>query len=383
MTVEVRKVTTDADFKAFFEFPWTLYKTDSNWVPPLLSMRRDVLDREKNPSWSYLEGDYYVAWRNGSPVGTIAAFVNHRHNEFHDEHIAWFGFFESIDDPEVSSALLQTASRWAQVEGYDAIRGPQSFTNMEECGLLVDGFEQPILLMPYNPPYYQHLIEAAGFQKVMDTYSFVATRAGIDEGWATRERFDRLVEKVMKRGDITVRALQRKNLKEEFALFKDIYNVAWEKNWGFVPFTDAELNALVESLGMIFDPDLACFAYVGDEPAGFLLAVPDFSQVLHEAYPRPGVPEIISLLQAGWHWKIRRVINQARVPLMGVKEQHRGKGVDMAMFAHTLKVFDRNKQYDRLDCGWILETNEPMIRLAVNNNLTRHRTYRFYERALR
>ena len=166
--VAVRKVENAGDFRAFFEFPWHLYKNDPHWVPPLLSMRRDLLDKEKNPAWAeYMEGDYFAAWRGDQIVGTIVAYINHRHNKFHEEHIGWFGAFEVYDDQEAATALLETAAEWVKSRGYDAVRGPQTFTTHEECGLLVDGFTRPTLLMPYNYPYYQQLVENAGFHKNM------------------------------------------------------------------------------------------------------------------------------------------------------------------------------------------------------------------------
>lgn len=382
MPVTVRKAKEKNDFKAFFEFPWKIYKDDPNWAPPLLSMRQELLDEKKNPSWDYLNGDYYVAWRDNEPVGTIAAFVNQRHNEMHGENIAWFGAFEVVNDQEAANALLNTAAEWAQANGYHALRGPQTFTNMEECGLLIDGFERQILLMPYNPPYYQQLIEAAGFHKVMDTFSFYGNWDTVDgETKNVRDRFSKLVERIQKRGNITARPLDRRKLKQEFELFKEIYNTAWEKNWGFVPFTSKELDALVKSLGMIFDPRLACFGYVDGEPAGFIFAVPDISQVLHRVKPRPGVPEVFSLIATAWHWKVRGMIDWIRIPLMGVVEKHRNKGVDLVMYNQLLKALE-GTPYKHLDAGWILETNQPMMQILKNLEMEVHRTYRFYEKPL-
>ena len=382
--VVVRKVENKQDFKLFFEFPWTLYQDDDNWVPPLLSMRKEILDENKNPSWEYLEGNYYIAMRGNQTVGTIAAFVNKRHNEFHGEHIGWFGFFECFDDQEAATALLNTAADWAQRAGYDAIRGPQSFTVMEECGLLIDGFKRPILLMPYNPPYYQKLIENAGFGKVMDTLSFYSNWDTVNGEQATiRKRLDKVVAYTQKKGNIRVRSLERKNLKKEFELFRELYNTAWEKNWGFVPFTEKELDALVESLGMFFDPQLACFGYVGDEPAGFLLAVPDFGQVLQAANAKPGIPEPLTLVKALWHWKLRPVIDWVRVPLMGVKEEFRNRGVDLVMYHHTMQQFEKSPRLKHLDAGWVLETNKPMLDMADTFGMEPYKRYRFYEKSLK
>ncbi len=380
--VTVRKVENADDFRAFFEFPWHIYKDDPNWVPPLLSMRRDLLDRHKNPSWEYLEGDYFTAWRGDRIVGMITALINKRHNEFHQEHIGWFGTFEVEDDAEAASALLHTAADWVKARGYDAIRGPQSFTTHEDTGLLVDGFVRPVLLMPYNPPYYQKLIEGAGFHKAMDLYSFHLSRQGAGEH-ATADRLERLTKAVMKRNKITVRQIDGKRLKEEFILFKEIYNAAWDKNWGFVPMTPRELDGLVASLGQFFEPDYAFFADVEGKPAGFVLAIPDFNQVLHRVYPRPGVPEFLSLIQALWHWKIRPIIDTARIPLLGVKEAYRTKGVDAVLYYHVLMALLNDPRIQHSDSGWILEANENMVSIAKSFGCEIYKTHRLYQLPLK
>ncbi|MDL1902423.1 GNAT family N-acetyltransferase [Anaerolineae bacterium CFX9] len=378
--VVIRKVETKADHQVFFEFPWRVYADDPNWVPPLLSMRRDLLDREHAPSWEYLEGDFFIAWRGEKPVGTIAAYINHRHNEYQNEHIGWFGAFEVYNDPEAAHALLKTAVEWVRERGYDAIRGPQTFTTHEECGLLVEGFERPILLMPYNKPYYRDLIESAGFKLSMVTYSFK-----MDQPTASASlvgRLERITHSIMRRNKITVRGLDPKNLNRDFKLFKDLYNAAWQKNWGFVPMTERELDALVKSLGMFVSPKLAFFGYVDDQPAGFMLPIPDFNMVLHRAYAKPGTPEFITLLKALYYWKIRPIMNWARVPLMGVKEEYRGKGVDVVMYYHSIQAMIANG-IEYCDAGWILSINDEMMSILDNFGAQKHRTYHFYEYALK
>ncbi len=380
MTVEIRKVENQADFKPFFEFPWTLYKDDPNWTPPLLSMRREQFDQKHTPSWEYMEGDYFAAYRDNRIVGTIAAYINHRHNEYNNEHIGWFGAFEVYDDDEAAAALLQTAADWVKAKGYETIRGPQTFTTHEETGLLVDGFTRPILLMPYNLPYYEKLVLASDFKPVMDTYSFHLSRQQVEEN-GLDQRLERITKAIMKRNHVTVRPIDRHNLHQEFELFKELYNVAWEKNWSFVPMTPKELDAMVKSLGQFFDADLAFFGYVDDKPAGFIMAIPDFNQVLKRVYPKPGTPEIVSLVKALWHWKINPVIDWARVPLMGVKEEYRNKGVDAVLYYHVLEAM-LNGRYQHSDSGWILAINQNMVSIAKNFGSQIYKTYRYYEKAL-
>lgn len=377
--VTIRKVENKQDFRTFFEFPWVLYKDDPNWVPPLLSMRHEMLDKQKNPAWEYMEGDYFLALRGDKAVGTIAAFINHRHNEFHEERIGWFGAFEVYDDAEAAQALLATAADWVKAHGYPQIRGPQTFTTHEETGLLVEGFTRPLVLFPYNKPYYEGFIKAAGFEKVMDTYTFYISSAEASENQLAR--LQRLTASIMKRSGITVRPFDTKHKKDEFARIKEVYNAAWQKNWGFVPLTERELNALMKSLGQFLDPRLAFFAYVKDELAGMIVAIPDFNQVLLKSYPKPGTPEIFSLLKAVYYWKLTKTIEWVRVPLMGVKEPFRGKGVDVAMYAAVMDAVIK-AGYPHADTGWVLEINKDMISITENAGGAKYKTFRYFDKAL-
>lgn len=380
MAVEVRKVESPTDYRMFFEFPWRLYQDDPNWVPPLLSMRRDQFDRKKGAAWEYMTGDFFVALRNGQPVGTIVAYINHRHNEFHDERIGWFGGFEVEDDAEAARALLDAACNWVKAQGYDVIRGPQTFTSHEDTGLLVEGFMRPVLLMPYNKTYYEQHVLNAGFTPVMDAYSFYLSREeALNSG--LYERLKRITEAIMRRNKVTARGIDPKNLQREFALFKDLYNAAWEKNWGFVPMTERELDALVDSLGQFFDPKLAFFGYVEDQPAGFVLGIPDFNQVLQKAHAKPGTPELFTLLKALYYWKLRPVMTWTRIPLLGVKPEYRNKGVDAVLYYHVLKAMVEGG-YQHSDSGWILAANKEMVSIAKSFGSQIYKTHRWYEKAL-
>ncbi|MCU0496573.1 MAG: hypothetical protein MUF87_04375 [Anaerolineae bacterium] len=378
--ITIRKVDSKADFKAFFEFPWQIYQTDPNWTPPLLSMRHELLDKAKNPAWEYMEGDYFTAWRGDQLVGTIAAFVNHRHNEFHGEQVAWFGAFECFNDVEVAQQLFMAAETWAKTRGYTRLRGPQTFTTHEDVGLLVDGFAPPVLLMPYHAAYYADLILQAGFQPTVEIYSYYYDWVMAAER-NLFERFEKLTARTISRTQAMIRPINRKNLRGDFAAFKEIYNKAWVDNWGFVPMTEKELDALIEGLSLIFDPDLACFVTVNEEIVGFLIVVPDFNQVLHHAYPRPGEPELITLIKALWHWKIRPKITGSRTPLMGVLKEYRNKGLDLMMYNHVMKNLKR-KGYQWVDCGWILDSNQAMRGVMDGIGMKIHRTYRLYEKSL-
>ena len=312
-------------------------------------------------------------------VGTIAAFVNHEHNRFHDENIGFFGLFETIDDADVAAGLLKAAGEWLAARGAEAIRGPASFTTNEECGLLVDNFSPPVIMMPYNPPWYAALIEGAGFKKMMDLYCIYQDRKTI-EASDSLERLERLVSRAAQRSGITVRSMRAKEKEAEFERFREIYNAAWEKNWGFIPMNDAELQALIDDLGMLVEPKLAFFAEIADEPVGFALTIPNFNEALRRAYPRPGMPEIVTMAQVAWHWKVRKSIRGVRMPLMGVKKEYRNKGVELAMLLEAMKAL-LPSQYDYLDSGWILETN-PLIKISTSLGGKIYKTHRFYEKPL-
>lgn len=383
-SVIVREVTSKADFELFLRFPWRLYKHDPHWVPQLVSHQRTKLDKRKNPTWQHLDGVYYLAWRGDRPVGTIAAFINHRHNSYHQENIGFFGLFEVEDDQVAADALLTAAADWVAARGCDAIRGPASFSTNEECGILIEGFDgPPVLLMPYNYPYYQRLLETSpGFEKVMDLYSYYITLDGIRNTSGKLEQLQRITERNNTRRRIIVRGPDMKNLKQEFVTLKNIYNNAWDKNWGFVPFSDAELDDLVENLGQFFEPRLTFFAEVAGKPVGFILGIPDMNQPLRHAYPRPGKPEALTLLQVLWHWKLRPKISRFRIMLMGVEAEYRGLGVEGAMFLEMYRAASAMPDWTYADGGWVLETNIAMQRLVDAYNSRLYRRYRFYQRSL-
>jgi GNAT superfamily N-acetyltransferase len=375
----IRKVESASDWRAFFEFPWQVHKNDPNWVPPLLSMRRDLLDKEKNPDWKSMDGEYFAAWRNEQIVGTIAAYINARDNEANDEQIGWFGAFDVVEDQEAATVLLETASEWVRSKGCESICGPQTFNNHGDYGLLIDGFTRPILLMPYNPSYYQRLVEGAGFEKREDLYSFHVSRNQANQ-MGLLERLQRITQSVTRRSKITIRPMDRRHMREEFVLLKDIYNEAWSDTRGFVPMTKAELDALVQSLGRLLEPDFVFFAYAAGEPVGFVMAVPDYNQVLKKAAPRPGVPEAVTLLRALWYWKIHPVIDWVRIPFLGVKPAYREKGVDVALCATVLQACLRHPRMEHADSSWLAEGNTKMVNVARSLGLDLYKTHRVYEK---
>lgn len=385
--ITVRKVEHNADYNVFFEFPWNLYKDSPYWVPPLKSTRHQTLNREKDASWAYMEGDYFIAWRGAEAVGTIAAFVNHRHNETWNENIAWFGAFEFIDDATVARLLLETAETWAREHGYDAVRGPATFTLHAEVGVLIDPFDRPpLILMPYNFAYYPRHIEAAGYhvEKRLGTWTtHPQTYLDVPEAAERMEKAARLAKRAMERQNITWRKGNPRNRREDFDAMYQIYNTGWNANWGFVPLTDREFEGLMDELGAIYDPNKAFYVYKDGEPAAFLVAVPDMNQAFLHAYPRPGEVEIVSMLKVLWHWKIRPKIDTLRFPLGGISRKHHSSGVIAVGVFAFLEIFLKNDPpWREYDGGWVLEDNDNMNAVLRKLTVNEGRTYHIYQKNL-
>src|SRR4030095_6365286 len=264
----------------FIRLPWDIYKGDKYWVPPLIFDVRKNLDPKKNPFFKHSEVDLFLAERDGNVVGRIAAIKNDNHNNFHKDKAGFFGFFETINDQEVSDLLLDKACQWCKEKGFDEVLGPVNPSTNDECGLLVDGFDSsPVFLMTYNPPHYQQKIEDFGFEKANDLYAYRIPSEVINDR-KVMDKLERMAKLIKQRSDVVTRKIDMKNLKVEVRKIEEIYNSAWESNWGFVPLTTEEFDYMADSLKMVVDPDLVIFAEVKGKPAGFSLSLPDFNQVL-------------------------------------------------------------------------------------------------------
>ena len=272
--VKIIEVETKKQLNDFIKFPFKLYKDEPNWVPPLISERKEFFDKEKNPFYRAARTKLFLAIRNGDIVGRIATCVNYQHNEYHMENVGFFGFIDLIDDYEVASKLLKVAMITLKKEGMEKMRGPTSFSTNHEIGFLIEGFDKPPTVMnPYNKPYLPKLAEKFGLKKVMDLNAYLITK---DTPIPERQRT--LVEKIKARNKIKVRSLDFSKFEEEVTLVNQIYNQAWEQNWGFVPMPKDEFFYMARHLKEIVDPEMALVAEVNGEPAAFSLAVPDINQ---------------------------------------------------------------------------------------------------------
>jgi len=371
--VEIIPADTGNAFRAFIDLPYRLYRNQPHFVPPLRRERLDLFDKAHHPFFRHAEGAFFLARRDGRPVGRIEAIVNHAHNQFHDDRVGFFGAFESENDRAVSDALLAHAARWLGERRLQVMRGPVTHSTNEETGLLIEGFDEPPMIgMPYNPPYYAALLDAFGLTKAKDVY-----------GWEIRaeqtipEKIHRVADIVRKSTNVVVRRANFADYAGEIGRAMAVYNASWTRNWGFVPLTEAEFVHAADQLRPVLErfPEGVLLAEVGGRAVGFCLAVLDVNQAL--ARVRDG-----RLFPFGfWHlYRGLRRVDQIRVMALGILPEFRHRGIDALMY---LELLSRGQRlgYRRAEIGWTLEDNRAMNR-AILMGGRHHKTYRLYEAPL-
>ena len=376
-SVSIRPVRTRRELKRFVKVPFRLHRDSEQWVAPLIFERMQFLDRKKNPWFEHGEAEYFLAERDGEPVGRITAHADSRWDEFQGGKDAMFGFFETAEDPEVARALFDAATEWAAARGRERILGPMDFTTNDEIGILVEGFErQPMILEPWHPPYYQRLIEAEGFAKTMDVLMWELRMGQLKEG----EKFDPSIheaaEKALRDEGIVIRNMRKREMAAEVRRFMDVYNEAWGENWGFVPITDAEVEFQAKNLKQVLDEEWTFMAEKDGEVVGAALTLPDINQVLARLNGR--------LLPFGWARFLlgQRKIDRLRVFALGVKHDYRHTGVAAGLYLEHIKLAALPDKIHWGEMGWILETNKPMNRAMEGMGGKVVKKYRLYERSL-
>jgi len=376
-SLTIRPVRTRRELKRFVKLPFRLHRESEQWVPPLVFERMQFLDRRKNPWFEHGEAEYFLAERDGEPVGRITAQVDSRWDEYQGGKDAMFGFFEAAEDPEVVRALFDAAAEWARERGRERLLGPMDFTTNDEIGILIEGFERaPMILEPWHPPYYQRLIEADGFGKAMDVLMWELRMGELKEG----EKFDPSIheaaEKALHDEGITIRNMRKREMAGEVRRFMDVYNEAWGDNWGFVPITDAEVEFQAKNLKQVIDEEWTFMAEKDGEVVGAALTLPDINQVLAGMNGR--------LLPFGWAKFLlgKRKIDRLRVFALGVKHDYRHTGVAAGLYLEHIKMAALPDKIKWGEMGWILETNKPMNRAMEGMGGKIVKKYRLYERSL-
>jgi GNAT superfamily N-acetyltransferase len=371
--VSVRPVAGRRDLDRFIKLPFRLHRDHPLWVPPLIMERREFLDRSKNPFFGHAEAEYFLAERDGEVVGRITAQVDGHWDEHNDGNDGMFGFYEAEDDPEIAAALVEAASEWLRDRGRDRLVGPMDFTTNDECGLLVDGFEvPPLVLQPWHPPYYQRHLEGLGMTKTMDLWMWKIQLGELKQGDRFHDLIHQAAEASANEHGVVVRQMRKRDLEAEIARFMEVYNEAWDRNWGFVPVTEEEVAFQAKNLKPILDENWAMIAERDGEVVGAALTLPNINQVLKKMKGR--------LFPFGWwHFLVgRRKIDQVRVFALGVKPQYQHLGVAAALYVRHIEVAARVRQKGG-ETGWILEVNEPMNRAMEGMGAEVVKRYRLYE----
>jgi len=376
MTVQVHPVASRRDMNTFTKLPWALYRNEPNWVAPLLMDVKKRLNRERNPFFAHAEAEYFLAFRDGRAVGRISAHVDRNLNEFQGNDWGLFGWFECERDPEAARALLDAAQTWLSARGRSAMVGPMDFTTNDECGLLIQGHERPpIILCPWHHPYYQQLLEEeVGLSKAMDLYMWSAWVTGREH---VHPGIWEMADRVESEHGIVCRNFNKRDLEAEVGRFLEVYNSAWERNWGFVPLTEEEVRHYAKDLKPVLDENWAMVAERRDtgEVVGAALTLPDYNQVLAKLNGR--------LLPFGWITALRerKHIDAVRVFALGVKPEYQHTGVAARFYQMHYDAAARTPQKGG-EMGWILEVNKPMNRAMEGMGGKIVRRYRVYERAL-
>ncbi len=367
----VAPVESRADLRAFVRLPYRLHR-GTPWVPPLESAVYRMLDEKRNPLFQHATARHFLARRGAEVVGRVSAIENRAHNEFHGDKTGFFGFFECRDDREATAALLGAAGEWLRGRGLASALGPASPSANDEFGILSKGFERaPGLLMPWSPPYYGLLLESAGFRKARDLYAWEVDRAGVQ----SIEKVGRIVERVRSREELTIRDLDLRHLDRELPKILAIYNQAWEKNWCFVPMTDAEVRFMAEDFVQIADPRFTYIAEAKGKPVALMLTMPNVNPMLSAAGGR--------LFPLGWLRALlaKRHVTNLRVVGMGIIREYQRRGIESVFYWETLHR-GMDLGYQTCEMSWVLEDNALMNRSIEAMGAKVVKEYRVYEKGL-
>lgn len=375
--IDIRAVTDRSGLKTFIDLPNQLYRKQERYVPPLNVERDETLNHTKNAYFDHAEGQYWLAFRDGRPVGRISAQIDRLHLERHQDHAGHFGLLDAEDDQAVFDQLLATAEGWLTERGMKRVRGPFNLSINEECGLLVDGFDHPaMMLMPYAPDYAADRVAKSGYVPAKDLLAYTLD---IDE--TIEIRGERMLDRVSREARITFRPVAMSRYKEELGVILDIFNDAWADNWGFIPFTDAEMRQIAKGMRPLVRPSLNYIAEVDGEPAAMIICLPNLYEIIGDLGGK--------LLPFGWAkllWRLKtHRFNSCRVPLMGIRRCHQGSMIGSALLPLLLKSLHKGllaEGVPRIEMSWILDDNLPMRRVLEGLGAEAYRTYRLFEKPL-
>jgi hypothetical protein len=372
LDVSIRPVTTSSEINTLIKLPWKLHADDPLWVPPLIFDVKNKFDKKHNHFFDHGEGEYFIAWKGSEPVGRITAQFDRNYDVQWGEGVGQFGWFECVDDRAVADALFGTAADWIRKQGRKKMQGPFNFNINDECGLLVDGFDTPpMFMMIHNPAYYQGLYEGHGMTKAMDMWAY-----RMDTTQEAPDDVKEYAEQIRARDDIIIRKWNMKEHNREMDRWLEVYNSAWEKNWGAVKMSEKEFKAHALELRFLADPDLMFMAETKDgEVMGCAFTLPNLNE-----YFKYLNGNVLKLFPFRWYpMIIKKRYKSCRVVTLGTKEKFRRSGVG-AVFYHDTLMAAKRKGYEWGEMSWILETNDAMNRAIRNMGGEIYKTYRIYEK---
>lgn len=368
--LEIKPVQSRRDEKQFLDYPWKLYENDPNWIPPLRANQKELVGFKPHPFYKQAEGQAFLARRGGQVQGRVLALVNHAHNRRHKEERGFFGFYESIDDPEVARGLFDAVRQWLAERNIEKLRGPTNPSLNYECGLLIEGFDTPpTFMMTYNPPYYARLWEDYGFRKAQDLYAYEAHKdmlATVDPKLAF------IVEEATRRFNVKMRSLDKSRFRDEVTMFLDLYNKSLAGTWGFVPFSDDEIGRLAAGLKHLIVPELAAVAEVEGRPVGAMFCLLDYNPRIKEIDGRLFPFGFVRLL---WN---RKKIPKARLLSANVLPEFQRWGLGLVLGAHMVPL-GLSWGMTEAEMSWVLESNHLSRKSIERGGGKRTKTYRIYD----
>lgn len=372
--IKIVPVKTKKQLRKFIDFPHDLFEGDPNYVPELFIAQRDMLTKGKHPSHEHIELQLFLAMKEGKIVGRVASIFNQNHIKFTGKRDGFFGFFDAIDDETVSEKLLYAAFDFLKSKNINNVIGPVNFSTNDPLGLLVDGFDSPPqIMMTYGKPYYANLLERFGFLKRMDLLAYWFNHDTIPERIVSLAKN---IEQRLQRNNITIRTINLKDYKNEVQKIKEIYNQAWDKNWGFVPMTEKEFDYVAKDMKLLMDKDFVLVAEKNGELIGFTLCLPNINEVLKNVKRGRLFPT--GIFKILWN---KSKIKTLRVLTLGVLEQYRTLGIEVCFYVRLLNK-SKEKGYTGGEASWILEDNKMMNRELKNIRSEAYKTYRLYEKTM-
>jgi GNAT superfamily N-acetyltransferase len=368
--IDLLEVESSSDLNTFIKVPFDIYRDDPNWVPPLITERKDFFNKSKNPFFRSAKTRLFLARKNSKYVGRIAICVNYSYNEFHEVNTGFFGFFDCVEDYEVAELLFKVALIKLKAEGVDTMLGPCNFSTNHEVGMLIEGYDMPpVVMMTYNKPYYNDFAEKFGLRKSKDLLAFRI--------YADREfdpRLIKMAERMKDREGVELRTINMRRFDEEVELINELYNKAWAKNWGFVPLSKEEFRHVAKDMKQIIDPDIVFVAEVNGKAVGFSLTLPDINQALKYANGRLFPTGLAKLL---WHTKVKNKVDSVRIITLGLLPEYQKRGIDTLLYLKTYEVANE-KGYKYGEMSWVLEDNFAMVRAGELMGGELYKKYRIY-----